>query len=177
MHEIIRYTWGTSSLGSFLLAASTGGIVALHFVAQGAAAEDAVRARFPAADLVLDRDGLADVARRAAALIDAPEADPALELDLRGSPYEIAVWRMLRDIPLGETTSYGTLAARLGTRDAREVTEAIAANPLAVLVPCHRVIRKDGSVSGYRWGVWRKRALLKRERAAGCAAQPASALL
>lgn len=177
MHEIIRYTWGTGSLGAFLLAASDGGIVALHFAEPGTGSEDALAASLPAAKLVLDRDGLADVAQRVAAIIDAPEADPGLPIDLRGSPYEIAVWRMLRDIPPGQTTSYGALAARLGTRDAREVTEAVAGNPVAVLVPCHRVIRKDGSVSGYRWGVWRKRALLKRERAAAFHAQPASMLL
>jgi AraC family transcriptional regulator of adaptative response/methylated-DNA-[protein]-cysteine methyltransferase len=73
---------------------------------------------------------------------------------------------MLRDIPSGETTSYGALAARLGTRDARDVTAAIANNAVAVLVPCHRVIRKDGSISGYRWGFRRKRSLLARERKA-----------
>jgi O-6-methylguanine DNA methyltransferase len=71
---------------------------------------------------------------------------------------------MLRAIPVGETTNYGALAARLGTRDAREVTEAIARNPIAVLVPCHRVIKKDGSISGYRWGFKRKRELLMREQ-------------
>src|SRR5690242_21955898 len=71
---------------------------------------------------------------------------------------------MLRAIPVGETTNYGALAARLGTRDAREVTEAIARNPIAVLVPCHRVIKKDGSISGYRWSFKRKRALLALEQ-------------
>ena len=71
---------------------------------------------------------------------------------------------MLRAIPAGQTASYGALAAKLGTRDAREVTGAIARNPIAVLVPCHRVIRTDGSISGYRWGVKRKRELLAREQ-------------
>jgi AraC family transcriptional regulator of adaptative response/methylated-DNA-[protein]-cysteine methyltransferase len=71
---------------------------------------------------------------------------------------------MLRSIPVGETTNYGALAARLGTRDAQEITDAIARNPIAVLVPCHRVIKKDGSISGYRWGVKRKRELLRREQ-------------
>jgi AraC family transcriptional regulator, regulatory protein of adaptative response / methylated-DNA-[protein]-cysteine methyltransferase len=85
-------------------------------------------------------------------------------LDLRGTPYEIGVWSMLCSIPMGATTNYGALAAKLGTRDAREVTEAVARNPIAVLVPCHRVIKKDGSISGYRWGVKRKRELLKREQ-------------
>ena len=74
---------------------------------------------------------------------------------------------MLCDTPAGETRSYGALAARLGTRDAREVTEAIARNPIAVLVPCHRVIKKNGSISGYRWGFKRKRELLAREKRPG----------
>lgn len=78
-----------------------------------------------------------------------------------GGPYEVTVWWMLRELPVGGTTNYGALAARLGTRD---VTTAIASNPIAVLVPCYRVIKKDGSISGYRWGVRRKRALLDREQ-------------
>ncbi len=73
---------------------------------------------------------------------------------------------MLREIPAGETTTYGALAARLGTRDPRDVTEAIASNAIAILIPCHRVVKKDGSLSGYRWGFKRKRALLERERRA-----------
>lgn len=175
MRETIRYTWITTSLGRMLLAASGGGIVAFHFAEPRA--EEILRTDVPGADLVLDHDALGDLARRAAAAIDAPAADSALPLDLRGSPHEVAVWHMMREIPPGETTSYGALAARLGTSDAREVTEAIAANPVAVLVPCHRVIRKDGSLSGYRWGVWRKRALLKRELAAVSGREAASLLL
>jgi len=92
--------------------------------------------------------------------------DPGIVLDMRGSDYQKQVWSMLREIPAGETTNYGSLAAKLGTRDAREVTEAIGSNAIAILVPCHRVIKKDGSTSGYRWGVRRKRALLERERQA-----------
>jgi AraC family transcriptional regulator of adaptative response/methylated-DNA-[protein]-cysteine methyltransferase len=76
------------------------------------------------------------------------------------------VWALLREIPPGETANYGALAAKLGARDAREVTEAIGANAIAILIPCHRVIKKDGSISGYRWGVRRNRALLERERRA-----------
>src|SRR5262249_56558285 len=99
--------------------------------------------------------------------IEGPGFDAAVSLDLRGTPYEVEVWSMLGTIPVGETTNYGALAAKLGTRDAREVTEAIACNPIAVLVPCHRVIKKDGSISGYRWGLKRKRQLLDREKGAG----------
>ena len=131
------------------------------------AMEDALRVRFPEADVIDSQEGLSDFLERVNRAIEEPGFDPAVPLDLRGTPYEVEVWSMLRAIPVGETTNYGALAARLGTRDARDVTEAIACNPIAVLVPCHRVIKKDGSISGYRWGVKRKRELLARERRCG----------
>jgi AraC family transcriptional regulator of adaptative response/methylated-DNA-[protein]-cysteine methyltransferase len=163
MREIIRFAWGTSSLGDFILAHSDKGLLALEFGSDRVAAEAALRARFPEAEVVDDQGGLRGVVDRASQRIENPSFDPAIPLDLRGTPYQIKVWSMLRDVSVGETTSYGALAAKLGTRDARDITDAIASNPIAVLVPCHRVIRKDGSVSGYRWGVKRKRALLARE--------------
>ena len=165
MHEAIRFAWGISSLGDFVVAMSDEGLVAVEFASHHTAMEDALRIRFPDADLVDDQDGLADVLDKVGRAIEQPGFDPGIPLDLRGTPYEVGVWSMLREIPVGETTNYGALAARLGTRDAREVTEAIAANPIAVLVPCHRVVKKDGSISGYRWGFKRKRALLEREKA------------
>lgn len=164
MSETIRYAWGTSSLGKFLVATSDKGIVAFGFGSRTTA--DAVLAeRLPDADLVADPDALGDVVAKLQELIDDPASDPQLGIDLRGSPYELLVWSMLREIPAGQTTHYGALATQLGIRDARDVTAAIGANPVAILVPCHRVLRKDGSISGYRWGVFRKRALLEREKA------------
>lgn len=163
MPEIIRYAWGKSSLGDFVIAMSDKGIVALEFSSQRFAMEDALRVRFPEADLIDGQAELGDVLEKVEQAIEKPGFDPDIPLDLRGTPYQTKVWSMLRAIPMGETTNYGTLAANLGTRDAREVTEAIASNPIAVLVPCHRVIKKDGSISGYRWGVKRKRDLLARE--------------
>jgi AraC family transcriptional regulator, regulatory protein of adaptative response / methylated-DNA-[protein]-cysteine methyltransferase len=127
--------------------------------------EDALRVRFPEADVIDGQEGLTDVLKKVNRAIEEPGFDPAVPLDLRGTPYEVEVWSMLRAIAAGETTNYGALAAKLGTRDARDVTEAIARNPIAVLVPCHRVVKKDGSISGYRWGVKRKRELLDREKA------------
>ena len=89
-------------------------------------------------------------------------------LDLQGSDFECRVWKALREIPAGTTATYGEIAGRVGApRQAREVGEACAANKLAVVVPCHRIVKKDGSISGYRWGVRRKRALLEREHSAG----------
>jgi AraC family transcriptional regulator of adaptative response/methylated-DNA-[protein]-cysteine methyltransferase len=166
MREVIRYAWGTSSLGDFFVARSDRGLVACAFSTDRAGVEESLRARWPEADVVADPEGMTEVVGNLGQMVERPGADPGIPLDLRGTPFERQVWSLLREIPLGETTSYGTLAARLGTRDARDVTAAIVANPLAILVPCHRVTMKDGSISGYRWGVWRKRALLARERPA-----------
>lgn len=164
MREIVRFAWGISSLGDFVVAISDKGIVALEFGSGRTRMEDALRTRFPDADLHRDQDGLADVITTVTALIDDPAKDCDLSLDMRGTAYEVKVWTMLREIPAGQTTTYGALAAKLGTRDPRDVTQAIANNAIAVIVPCHRVIKKDGSISGYRWGVRRKRALLAREQ-------------
>jgi AraC family transcriptional regulator of adaptative response/methylated-DNA-[protein]-cysteine methyltransferase len=166
MSETIRYAFGQSSLGDFLAATSDRGLVAFEFTDRGVAILDVVRDRFPAASLEQNDDGLSETVGKLAALVDRPDIDPGIALDPRGSDYQNQVWSMLREIPAGQTTSYGALAARLGTRDAREVTEAIASNTIAILIPCERVVQKDGSLSGYRWGFRRKRALLERERQA-----------
>jgi AraC family transcriptional regulator, regulatory protein of adaptative response / methylated-DNA-[protein]-cysteine methyltransferase len=164
MREIIRFAWGASSLGDFIVAMSNKGLVTMEFSSHHSAMEEEMRCRFPEADLIHRQEDLTDVLEKVKRAIEEPGFDPAVPLDLRGTPYEIGVWSMLRAIPVGETTNYGALAAKLGTRDARQVTEAIACNPIAVLVPCHRVIKKDGSFSGYRWGSKRKRELLAREQ-------------
>ena len=166
MREIIRFAWGISSFGDFVVAMSEKGIVALEFSAMHTAMEDALRIRFPETELERSQEELANVMEIVAGVIDDPATDCGLPLDLRGTSYEVQVWRMLRDIPAGQTTNYGALAAKLGSRDPRDVTAAIANNPIAVIVPCHRVIKKDGSISGYRWGVRRKRVLLAREQRA-----------
>ena len=164
MREIIRFAWGLSSLGDFMVAMSDKGLVCVAFGSHHSPMVEVLRARFPEADVIDGQDGLTDVLEKVGRAIEQPGFDPAVPLDLRGTPYEISVWAMLRAIPLGKTTNYGALAAKLGTRDAREVPEAIGRNPIAVLVPCHRVIKKNGSISGYRWGLKRKRALLDREK-------------
>ena len=164
MRETIRFAWGYSSLGDFVVAMSDKGIVAVEFSSMHTAMEDALRIRFPEAELERGQKELAAVMEIVANLVDDPTQDCSLPLDLRGTPYEVQVWQMLRGIPAGQTTSYGTLASKLGSRDPRDVTAAIANNPVAVIVPCHRVIKKDGSISGYRWGVRRKQALLTREQ-------------
>jgi AraC family transcriptional regulator of adaptative response/methylated-DNA-[protein]-cysteine methyltransferase len=162
--ERIRFGWGSSSLGEFLAATSDIGLVAFEFGTTYPAAIEVLRLRFPEATLQEDQAGLAAIIEKLRLLVDHPEQSPNITLDPRGTPYEKQVWALLQDIPPGETTSYGALATKLGTRDARQVTEAISANSIAILIPCHRVIKKDGSISGYRWGVARKKTLLKREQ-------------
>lgn len=166
MSEQITYAWGASSLGEFIAAASRSGLVAFEFADDRERALATIRQRLPHAIIREDSRELAGLIGSLSRAIDDPRTDPAIPLDPRGGDYEREVWRMLRDIPAGETTTYGALAAKLGTRDARDVTAAIAANGIAILIPCHRVIRKDGSLAGYRWGYRRKRMLLERERTA-----------
>jgi AraC family transcriptional regulator of adaptative response/methylated-DNA-[protein]-cysteine methyltransferase len=159
----IRYAFGDSSLGPFVAALSERGLAFVAFDADLAELE----ACFPDTDLVEDRAALSETIGKLTALIDHPENDADLTADLQGSDFECRVWNALREVPVGATTTYGEIAARLGVpRQAREVGEACAANKLAVVVPCHRVVKKDGSISGYRWGVRRKRKLLEREHSA-----------
>ena len=166
MTETIRYALGESSLGSFVAAMSARGLVAFEFVDPGPAAALALRERFAGAELVEDKAGLQPVLEKLARLAEHPGDDPGLPLDPRGTDYQIRVWEALRSVPAGRTTSYGEIAARLGApREAREVGEACAANTIAILIPCHRVVKKDGSLSGYRWGFRRKRQLIAREQA------------
>ena len=164
MADTIRYAAGQSSLGRFVAALSGRGLALMEF---GELNEAHLRARFPEADLVEDPASLQEMLGRLAALIEHPENDVDVALDLRGSVFELKVWNALRAIPAGATATYGEIAARVGSpREAREVGEACAANRLAVVVPCHRIVKKDGAISGYRWGVRRKRALLEREHSA-----------
>jgi AraC family transcriptional regulator of adaptative response/methylated-DNA-[protein]-cysteine methyltransferase len=123
--------------------------------------------RFPKAHI--DR-GDATMLRRVAtvvACVDGRRADPGLPLDVRGTAFQQRVWQALRSIPAGRTRSYAEVAAAIGMpTGARAVARACADNPLAIVVPCHRVVRGDGGLSGYRWGLDRKRVLLERERGA-----------
>ena len=114
--------------------------------------------------MLLDQTGLAQTVAKATALIDAPHIASDLTLDLRGSDVELAVWAALRAIPAGETRTYGMIARDLPVAaTAQDVGAACAANRVAVAVPCHRVVKSDGSISGYRWGVQRKRRLINME--------------
>jgi AraC family transcriptional regulator of adaptative response/methylated-DNA-[protein]-cysteine methyltransferase len=162
--ETLRFGYGDTHLGTILVAESTRGVVALFIGDDRARLLRDLRDAFPDADLVADQTGVARTMAKATALVDAPHLGTDLPLDLRGSPVELAIWNTLRTIPAGETRSYGAIARGLPiTATAQEVGAACAANRVAVAVPCHRVVKSDGSISGYRWGVARKRRLINME--------------
>src|SRR5690348_1951995 len=166
--EVIRHTIVQSSLGLVLVAASARGACAILFGDDAASLTRDLRERFPAAMLEEDARGLAAIATQISVLIESPATASGLPLDARGTPFQRRVWLALREIEAGRTASYAQIAARIGApKAARAVAQACAANPLAVAIPCHRVVRGDGALSGYRWGVQRKRALLLREGCAG----------
>jgi len=153
-----------SSLGEFIAASSDRGLVTLEFAQREASLTSALRSRYPEAELVEDSTGLKETVERAASLIEHPGAGRGVPVDMRGSAFEREVWSALQEIPSGRTVSYLELACRLdGPGVAQKVGAACAANKIAMLIPCHRVLRNDGSISGYRWGTWRKRVLLERE--------------
>jgi AraC family transcriptional regulator of adaptative response/methylated-DNA-[protein]-cysteine methyltransferase len=162
----LRVTFGASSLGVVLVARSADGIAAVALGDDRDTLRDELRQRFPRAELV-ESDSTSDpLTAEVVRCIETPGRALDAALDPRGSEFQRDVWSALREIPVGETTTYTELAARIGRPAAvRAVAQACAANPLAVLVPCHRVVRRDGSLSGYRWGVERKRELLTRESA------------
>jgi AraC family transcriptional regulator of adaptative response/methylated-DNA-[protein]-cysteine methyltransferase len=162
--ESLRFGYGDSVLGTIMVAESTRGIAALFIGDDRAKLLRDLKDAFPGVEFVLDQMGLAQTIAKAAALVDAPHVGTDLMLDLRGSPMELAVWNGLRAIPSGETRTYGAIARDLPiTATAQDVGAACAANRIAVAVPCHRVVKSDGSISGYRWGVSRKRRLINME--------------
>jgi AraC family transcriptional regulator of adaptative response/methylated-DNA-[protein]-cysteine methyltransferase len=162
--DTLRFGYGDTSLGTIVVAESVHGVAALFIGDDRARLLRNLRDAFPEVTFILDQSGLAQTVAKAVALVDAPQLGTDLPLDLRGSPLEMAVWIALRAIPAGETRSYGTIAQGLPMpATAQEIGAACAANRIAIAVPCHRVVKSDGSISGYRWGVRRKRRLLNRE--------------
>ena len=162
--EVLRFGYGDTALGTIAVAESALGVVALFIGDDRARLLRELKDAFPGAEFVLDPAGLEPTIAKAAALVEAPQLGIDMRLDLRGSPLEVAVWKALQAIPAGETRSYGVIAQGLPmTATAQEVGAACAANRIAVAVPCHRVVKSDGSISGYRWGVPRKRRLINME--------------
>lgn len=166
MGSEIHYAIGECSLGAILVARSERGVCAILLGNDPDRLARDLRDRCPGAILVGgDRDFEALVAD-VVGFVEAPRIGRSLPLDIRGTAFQQRVWRALGDIPAGSTATYTEIAARIGSpKAARAVAKACAANSLAVAIPCHRVVRIDGGLSGYRWGVERKRALLDKERA------------
>ena len=155
------------SLGHVLVAATARGVCAIAFGEAAGELFAELRARFPQAIVGPADDALQALAARVVALIDATELASSIPLDLMGTAFQQKVWRELRKIPRGETYSYAEVAARIGApRAVRAVGSACGKNPVAVVVPCHRVLRTDSALGGYRWGLERKKKLLAKERPA-----------
>ena len=163
----IRFAIGECSLGAILVAHSGRGVCAIALGDDPERLARELQDRFPQARLI---GGDADFERLVAQVVgfvELPALGLSLPLDVRGTAFQQRVWQALREVPAGKTVSYADVAQRIGAPKAvRAVAQACAANPLAVAIPCHRVVRHDGALSGYRWGVERKRALLEREKAA-----------
>jgi len=160
----IRFAVGECSLGSILVAQSARGVCAILLGDDPDALLAELQQRFPAARLVGGEAAFESLVARVVGLVEGPRLGLELPLDIRGTAFQQRVWQALRKIPPGETLSYAELARRIGApRAVRAVAGACAANPLAVAIPCHRVVRRDGDLAGYRWGIERKRALLERE--------------
>lgn len=162
---VIRFAVAQCTLGALLVAQSQRGICA---IALGEDPDHLVRElqdQFPRALLVGDDPHFAEVVALVVGFVEAPAIGLGLPLDVQGTAFQERVWQALREIPPGTTVTYSDLAERIGAPKAvRAVAKACAANRIAIAVPCHRVIRRDGDISGYRWGVERKRELLRRER-------------
>lgn len=165
--EVIRHAMGRCSLGGVLVAATERGVCSIMFGDSPAALVKDLGERFPKARVVEAEPGFAEWVAKVVRFVDDPAVAEGLglPLDIRGTAFQRRVWEALRAIPPGRTASYSEVAQRLGMpRAVRAVAGACAANSLAVAIPCHRVVGSDGRLTGYRWGVERKRRLLERER-------------
>jgi len=162
--EQLRFTRFSTSLGEMLLVASGAGVCSVQFLDSGDA-EKILRAEYPRAVFNRDDKGLAQWAGQVRALVAGEKSPHTMPLDIRGTAFQQKVWEQLQKIPAGETRTYSEVAGAVGRTSAvRAVASACASNSLAVVVPCHRVIHKNGSARGYRWGNQRKEKLLQVER-------------
>ena len=162
--EELRFAVGQCSLGAILVACSGKGVAAILIGDDPETLTQDLQNQFPKATLFGGDAAFESMVARVVGFIEAPHIGLNLPLDVRGTAFQQRVWQALRDIPVGTTVTYSEIAARIGaTKAIRAVAGACAANTLAVAIPCHRVIRHDGELSGYRWGIERKRNLIERE--------------
>jgi methylated-DNA-[protein]-cysteine S-methyltransferase/AraC family transcriptional regulator of adaptative response/methylated-DNA-[protein]-cysteine methyltransferase len=160
----IAFSIGECTLGEVLVARSSVGVCAILIGSDVDELKNDLSARFPGGKLISDESQLRDDLSKVLRFIETPSEGLDLALDMRGTPFQRRVWDALRAIPVGTTVTYTELARRIGEpKSARAVASACASNAIALAVPCHRVVRHDGTLSGYRWGVERKRDLLLRE--------------
>jgi AraC family transcriptional regulator of adaptative response/methylated-DNA-[protein]-cysteine methyltransferase len=160
----MRFAVGACSLGSILVAATAKGVCAIMLGDDPEALVRDLQDRFPKAQLLGGDTDFEHVVARVVGFVEAPARGLDLPLDVQGTAFQQRVWQALRAIPSGTTASYKDIAERIGAPQAvRAVAQACASNALAVAIPCHRVVRQDGALAGYRWGIERKRALLERE--------------
>ncbi|MES2439049.1 MAG: bifunctional DNA-binding transcriptional regulator/O6-methylguanine-DNA methyltransferase Ada [Verrucomicrobiota bacterium] len=162
--EVIRFAIGECSLGAILVASSEKGVCCILLGDDADALAAGLQGRFPKAEIIgadADYEGLI---AKVVGFVEMPKLGLDLPLDVRGTAFQQRVWQALREIPTGSTLSYAEVAEKIGSpKSVRAVAGACAANAIAVAIPCHRVVRTDGGISGYRWGVERKRMLLNRE--------------
>lgn len=162
--DLIHFATGECSLGSVLVARSERGVCSVLIGDDPRLLVSDLQKQFPKTDLIANEGSCGDLVAKVVGLIEKPGLGLDLPLDIRGTAFQQRVWRTLKEIPVGSTASYGDIAKLLGMPKAvRAVAQACGANSLAVAIPCHRVIGNDGSLSGYRFGTERKRALLERE--------------
>jgi AraC family transcriptional regulator, regulatory protein of adaptative response / methylated-DNA-[protein]-cysteine methyltransferase len=165
---VVRYTITSSPLGRMLIAATDKGICAIQFADKDDQLQQGLMREFPFAARHRDDAAMAEWRDHLSRLIQGQEANPSLPLDIRATAFQRRVWETLQKIPRGETRSYSAVARKIGMPKAtRAVARACATNPVAVAIPCHRVIREDGNLGGYRWGIERKEQLLALEKEAG----------
>jgi len=163
--SIVRYTTAPSPLGRMLIAATDRGICAISFGDSDQQLQQGLMREFPFAMRRRDDSALSQWRDSLTSLIQGHETNPALPLDIRATAFQRQVWEALQQIPRGETRSYSALAKEIGMpRATRAVARACATNPVAVAIPCHRIVRQDGDLGGYRWGIARKQQLLALER-------------
>jgi AraC family transcriptional regulator, regulatory protein of adaptative response / methylated-DNA-[protein]-cysteine methyltransferase len=161
----VAFTIVDSCFGRILIATTRTGVCWIGLSDSDAHLEDELRGDLPAASCSRDNDGLVSIARNVVDFVGGRKSEIVVPVDFRATPFQLAVWQQLCAIPWGETRSYGEIARRLGRPDAsRAVGAANGSNPLAIVIPCHRAVGADGSLTGYRWGLDYKRRLLTHER-------------
>jgi len=163
--EQIHFAIGISPVGNVLVGESPNGICAVYLGKSAKELMASLQKQFPTAKCVDGGNGIKNTLSKVIEIIHNPQKNTDFNLDLRGTTFQQQVWQALKEIPVGSTVCYSDIAEKLHKPGAvRAIASACGANNIAVIIPCHRVIRKDGAISGYRWGVESKQALLRRER-------------